>query len=83
MAPRRPRNPSGGKQRTAGGPLFRPGRLFAGYFEPGEVGELIGAMAGGHGDVGETFVVELGGNILAFGAFGKFGIYIQRDIARQ
>jgi len=47
------------------------------------MGELIGAMAGGHGDVGETFVVELGGNILAFGAFGKFGIYIQRDIARQ
>jgi len=33
-------------------------------------------MAGGHGDIGETFGVEICGDVLAFGAVSQFGIYI-------
>ncbi|MDO8803195.1 MAG: hypothetical protein Q7R35_02080 [Elusimicrobiota bacterium] len=43
-----------------------PRRLFACYFQPGEVQELFGTMAGGHGYIGKVVIVQPFSYVFAF-----------------
>ena len=47
------------------------------------MGEFPGSMAGGHGDIGETFFIKAPGDILPFDIPAEVRIYVQGNVAQE